>query len=120
MGDYGLIGVVFCLPGPQAGQWEIDTWLMSCRVLGRQMEKFMFDRLVEAARERGISEIAGVFKPTQKNALVRDHYPQLGFTRAGEEAGVVRYQYAVPEEMAPSAIHILNDTMVNGGKNGRL
>ncbi len=120
MGDYGLIGVVFCLPGPQAGQWEIDTWLMSCRVLGRQMEKYMFDRLVEAARERGITEIAGVFKPTQKNALVRDHYPQLGFTRAGEEAGEVRYRYAVPDETAPSAIHILNDTMVNGGKNGRL
>ena len=43
--------------GQRRRRWEIDTWLMSCRVLGRQMEKFMFDRLVEAARGQGIREI---------------------------------------------------------------
>ena len=52
MGSYGLIGVLFCRPADRGDIWEIDTWLMSCRALGRQMEKFMFDRLVEAAVER--------------------------------------------------------------------
>src|SRR5262245_20166745 len=54
MGSYGLIGVLCCRAVDRGDTWEIDTWLMSCRTLGRQMEKFMFDRLVEAAIERRI------------------------------------------------------------------
>ncbi len=106
MGDYGLIGVVFCRPGEHARQWEVDTWLMSCRVLGRQMEKYMFDRLVEAAQERGITQIIGVFQPTAKNALVRDHYPQLGFRPDAEQPG--RFVYSVPSGPVTSATHILD------------
>ncbi len=105
MGDYGLIGVIFCRPGEPA-TWEIDSWLMSCRVLGRQMEKFMFDRLMEAARERGISEVVGVYVPTQKNGLVRSHYHELGFTQEGE----FRYRIVVPAIELRTATHIKNES----------
>ena len=47
---------------------------MSCRVLGRQMEKFMFDQLLDAAQKRGIEEIVAVYRRTPKNGLVREHY----------------------------------------------
>ena len=42
-GSYGLIGVILCRTRDDLRAWEIDLWLMSCRTLGRQMEKFMFD-----------------------------------------------------------------------------
>ena len=101
MGDYGLIGVIFCR-GRSAHEWEIDTWLMSCRVLGRQMEKFMFDRLIEAAQARGIRTIFAEYLPTPKNGLVRDHYDQLGFTRVSER----HYEFRVPHEEVVTATHI--------------
>jgi FkbH-like protein len=110
MGDYGLIGVIFCRPGSSRTQWEVDTWLMSCRVLGRQMEKFMMDRLEEAARARGIYEIVGVFRPTAKNGLVKDHYDQLGFERIGATPEEVRYRRVVPTEESVRAMHIRNET----------
>jgi len=107
MGDYGLIGVIFCRPVGDA-VWEIDTWLMSCRALGRQMEKFMFDRLVEAARARGIAAIAGVYRPTPKNGLVRDLFDQLAFRRTSATGEEVRYTLEVASVGEPAATHVRN------------
>ena len=107
MGDYGLIGVIFCRPAEEHA-WEVDTWLMSCRVLGRQMEKFMFDRLIDAAQTAGIRSIVGLFRPTAKNVLVRDLYDQFGFTRIAESPEEVRYQLAVPTEPVLTATHVRN------------
>lgn len=106
MGSYGLIGVMFCRPVGPRHRWEIDTWLMSCRTLGRQMEHFMFDRLLEAARERGIREIAALYRATGKNALVAQLCDTLGFTRISETPEEVRYLLAVPEQPAIVATHI--------------
>jgi FkbH-like protein len=108
MGGYGLIGVLFCRPADRGGAWEIDTWLMSCRTLGRQMEKFMFDRLVEAAVERRIDRIVGVFRPTAKNGLVKELYDQMGFRRAGESSDEVLYELDVPAAPAVTATHVRN------------
>ena len=110
MGSYGLIGLLFCRPVGGAAEWEIDTWLMSCRTLGRQMEKFMFDRLVEAAVERGVRRIVGVYKPTPKNGLVKELYDQMGFRRIGEDAAEVRYELDVPSTPAVTATHVCNVT----------
>ncbi len=76
-GDNGMICVVICRPdGPD---WLIDTWLMSCRVLGRRVEQMTLREIARAARERGVGRLIGVYKPTARNALVRDHYKSLGF-----------------------------------------
>jgi FkbH-like protein len=109
MGEYGLIGVIFCrLAG--ADHWEVDTWLMSCRVLGRQMEKFMFDRLIEAAQTQGVREITGVYRPSQRNGLVKDHYDKLNFTRIAETAEEVRYSFVVPPTSVRTATHIADES----------
>jgi FkbH-like protein len=110
MGSYGLIGVLCCLPADRGGTWEIDTWLMSCRTLGRQMEKFMFDRLVEAAVERAVSRIVGVYRPTAKNGLVKELYDQMGFRRIGESGDEVRYELDVPATPVITATHVRNVT----------
>jgi FkbH-like protein len=90
-GDHGIIGLIFCTPADDPSAWMVDTWLMSCRVLGRQFEEFMADAMVRAARERGVRMIYGEYRPTPKNGLVADLYPRLGFANAGEVDGGTRY-----------------------------
>ncbi|ASC70426.1 uncharacterized protein XM38_013650 [Halomicronema hongdechloris C2206] len=80
-GDNGLISVIIAKPillGSEQAL-HIDTWLMSCRVLGRQVEKEALNILVNQAKERGYSTLHGEYIETAKNQIVRDHYTNLGF-----------------------------------------
>ncbi len=78
-GDNGVVSVII---GEKNGDTlNIDLWLMSCRVLKRDMELAMLDALVAAANKHGISKLVGVYIPTAKNKMVKDFYPDvLGFT----------------------------------------
>jgi FkbH-like protein len=91
-GDLGMIGVVIGRPADHRGAraWEFDTWLMSCRVLGRKVEPGMLDAIVQAARAAGVDWLVGVYKPTPKNGMVARHYDNLGFELVGEDADGVR------------------------------
>jgi len=83
-GDNGMISVVICRKLNRI--WEIDTWIMSCRVLGRGIEQATLRVLVDHARAANALELRGTYLPTAKNGLVRDHYAKLGFVevdRAG-------------------------------------
>ena len=92
-GDNGMISAIICR---QAGQsWEVDTWIMSCRVLGRRVEEALLQYLVQQARLRGITEIIGRYIPTAKNGLVRDHFSRLGFVRTGSQNDETIWQLAV-------------------------
>jgi FkbH-like protein len=76
-GDNGLISIVLGRKDDSA--LHMDLWLMSCRVLKRDMEVAMLDAVVDRAREQGIQAIYGYFFPTAKNAMVAEFYPTLGF-----------------------------------------
>jgi FkbH-like protein len=92
-GDNGMISAVICR---QTGQsWEVDTWIMSCRVLGRRVEETILQYLVEQARVRGITEINGRYIPTAKNGLVRDHFSRLGFVQTDTQDGETTWQLAI-------------------------
>ena len=94
-GDNGMISVVICRPG-EPGVWEIDTWLMSCRVLGRKVEHMVLREVLEHARHAGIHKLSGTYIPTDRNKLVIDHYPRLGFTKVvEEESGLTRWELPV-------------------------
>ena len=82
-GDNGMISAVICLKNGR--QWEVDTWIMSCRVLGRRVEEALLQHLVQQARAAGASELIGRYIPTARNGLVRDHFEKLGFARLGAE-----------------------------------
>lgn len=86
-GDLGMIGVIIARPDDLDGTpvWLLDTWLMSCRVLGRRVEEAMLAEVAEAARQAGIDHLLGLYLPTAKNNMVRDHYGKLGFTLISEE-----------------------------------
>jgi FkbH-like protein len=96
-GDNGMISVVICRE-QEPDEWEIDTWLMSCRVLGRCVEQMVLQHVVEQARKRGIHKLKGTYIRTDRNKLVEDHYAKLGFTTMGEETdGRAHYELLVEE-----------------------
>lgn len=82
-GDNGLICVVIMEKQDEETLF-VDTWFMSCRVLKRGMENFTLNTLVDYARENGFKRIVGEYILTQKNGMVREHYPNLGFEPMGE------------------------------------
>jgi FkbH-like protein len=104
-GDNGLVSVI---AGSLRGEaLEIDVWLMSCRVLNREMELAMFDALVEHCRARGVRRIVGVYIPSKKNGMVAEHYGSLGFHRVPESgADRVLWSHDVPETYSPMGRHI--------------
>jgi FkbH-like protein len=95
-GDNGLVSVLIGRVFDETV--ELDLWLMSCRVLNREMEFAMFDALVEQCQARGIRKIVGVYIPSKKNSMVAGHYAGLGFTRLGESSGDHEsWHFDVPE-----------------------
>ena len=85
-GDNGVVSVV--IGEKDAGTLHIRLWLMSCRVLKRDMEFAMLDELVAQCTSAGIHTIRGYYYPTAKNKMVRDLYERFGFTKVSEdEAG---------------------------------
>jgi FkbH-like protein len=81
-GDNGMISVIIFDKAPT--EWSCDTWLMSCRVLGRRVEELVLATVAEAARSAGAKWLKGTYLPTKKNALVVEHFAKLGFTKTGE------------------------------------
>ena len=81
-GDNGLISVILARPDERWGETALllDTWLMSCRVLGRQVEAAALEVVAKEAAMRGAQSLIGEYRPTNRNGLVSDHYPKLGFT----------------------------------------
>ena len=85
-GDNGVVSVVIAEKNGNCA--HIRLWLMSCRVLKRDMELAMLDGLAERCLAEGISTLYGYYYPTAKNNMVREFYGQLGFERISEdEAG---------------------------------
>jgi FkbH-like protein len=103
-GDNGLVSIVI---GRRDGNaLHIDLWLMSCRVLKRDMELAMLDALVERAAASGISTLFGYYTATKKNAMVADHYQKLGFElSAGGETGGSVWTLAI-SQYSPTNRHI--------------
>ena len=76
-GDNGIVSVVI---GKIKGtELHIELWLMSCRVLKRDMEYAMLDELVKCAKAHGIDTVYGYYYKTQKNKMVADLYALFGF-----------------------------------------
>lgn len=82
-GDNGVVSVV--IGKKQGSELHIELWLMSCRVLKRDMELAMLDRLVEECRKCGINKLVGYYYPTAKNKMVKDLYSDFGFEKISED-----------------------------------
>jgi FkbH-like protein len=89
-GDNGIIAVLIArVSGADA---FIETWLMSCRVLGRRVEEACLNVLAERCRRAGARRLIGFYRPTGKNDMVREMYRELGFEALAEaEPGACRW-----------------------------
>lgn len=76
-GDNGLVSIV--LGRRESNLLHLDLWLMSCRVLKRDMELAMLDAIADYAKAMGVHALRGYYLPTKKNGMVSDHYQKLGF-----------------------------------------
>jgi FkbH-like protein len=103
-GDLGMIAVVICqeIRDGENLNWNIDTWLMSCRVLGRKVEEAMLREIVGAAKAKGVKQLIGTYIPTAKNAMVADHYSKLGFVPADKAEDGCTYVLDLAGYAAPT------------------
>ena len=96
-GDNGVVSVV--IGEKEEKTLHIRLWLMSCRVLKRDMEFAMMDTLVESCKNQGIDTIYGYYYPTAKNAMVKEFYAGQGFEKTEEdEQGNATWTYEIPIE----------------------
>lgn len=114
-GDFGLINAVILRRADEV--LEIDTFLMSCRVLQRGVEQFAMNKIFEFARSHGHTRVVGRYIPTAKNVMVKGFYEQFGFTcistsPEGSEWSLGTEEY-VPRQVfirEPGADHLLLST----------
>jgi FkbH-like protein len=108
-GDYGLIGIVVTIDGND-GYREIDSLLMSCRILGRNVEQALIAELDSAARHDGRTRLIGHYIATAKNAMVANFYPTHGFAPTGDDGVFSRDLAANPPLPFPDHVKILRET----------
>jgi FkbH-like protein len=115
-GDYGITGLAIVEHAPGAQRARIDTLLMSCRVLGRNVERALFDRLVADLTARGARVLEAEYVRTTKNAQVEDLFDRFGLrvTEASDERK--RYQLNLAG-YAPAGIDYI-EVMESDGRQG--
>jgi len=93
--DNGLVGVAIVRRAGECA--EIDTLLMSCRVIGRTVETGFLSFLIAEAERSGAKRVEGWFLPTKKNAPARDFYERHGFQRVEESGGGSKWSLDLPQ-----------------------
>ena len=81
-GDNGITGVYIVKKNEDS--WLIDTFLLSCRIIGRGIEHAILSEILKDAKANGIKEIKAQFIPTQKNKPAENFLPDYGFTKQNE------------------------------------
>jgi predicted enzyme involved in methoxymalonyl-ACP biosynthesis len=111
-GDHGIVGIL--IASHDAESLCVDTWLMSCRVLGRRLEEVMLNSLRKYAYAAGYKTVVGLYRPTAKNHQVADLYDRRGFDFIETAvSGERRYRLSlggVPED--PSGFVVKDYTQV--------
>ncbi len=115
-GDNGVVSVVIGrIEGPAL---DIELWLMSCRVLKRDMELAMLDQLAARCQAQGLKVLRGRYIPTPKNSMVRDLYASFGFTKLSEDPDGATLWELPLASYEPKCKVIAVNTQANG-KRGR-
>ncbi|MBQ8996047.1 MAG: HAD-IIIC family phosphatase [Oscillospiraceae bacterium] len=100
---FGDNGIVSCIVADQTDPvtWDLELWIMSCRVFKRDLEYAMFDELVKKVKDNGGATITGWYYPTAKNRIVSDYYSSLGFEKEEETENGTFWKYTIPENTSP-------------------
>lgn len=101
-GGYGLTIESIVLPTDELHVAELDTFLMSCRVMGRKVEHAFFAELVRELKRRGFTKLRAHFIPTAKNMPTADFLPSVGFEKVGNH-----FEHSLEVVDSPAHIHII-------------
>jgi len=106
-GEAGLVGLAIIRV--QEKDWLIDTFLLSCRVIGRTIEQTLLTYVVRQGRKKGAQQLIGEYIPTAKNGLVKDFYPQQGFNtiKTSKQDGLTQFQAKLDKLPADYADYLL-------------
>jgi FkbH-like protein len=94
-GDNGIVGIAITLQ--DQALCRIDTFLLSCRVIGRTVETAILATIADHADADGATTLVGTYVPTKKNAPARDFYSRHGFVAAGTANGASTWELALNE-----------------------
>ncbi len=94
--DHGLVSLM--IARQQGAVLDIDTWLMSCRVIGRTVERTMLAHLCRRAAQLGCATLQGTYVPTEKNAMAADAYAKCGFELLHRNDGHEIWTYDLPSK----------------------
>ena len=101
-GDNGITGV-FIVYKENPKEWFIDTFLLSCRVMGREVEKGMLGYIINIAKENGIEQLKAQFIASQKNKPIEDFLSNCGFHNVGDYWFYsLKEQFTVPDYLTVS------------------
>jgi len=112
-GDSGLTGVLIAIP--EGGGLRVDTWLMSCRVLGRRLEEVMFGALVRYAAQNKYMYITGEYISTAKNSQVADLYVRLGCAATGQKGESRLFRWDMGRMFLAPAMLVCEDLTQRAG-----
>ena len=104
-GDYGIVAVI--LASVESGTPTIDTFLMSCRIMGKHLENFFIDRVEKDFLSAGYETLQAEYIPSTKNMPVAEFYDGLGYERVDEQSGAIKYRIRLTER--PAREFFVND-----------
>jgi len=110
-GDQGIVAVLLAVPVPEEGTLSVDSFLVSCRALGRGVEDALWSAMLEEARRHTYHRVEAAYFASAKNQLVANFYDRLGFRRDAQNTNAVRYVLdrietaAFPPWIARSSVH---------------
>ena len=97
-GDNGLTGLAIIEKVKNANNWRIDTFLLSCRVLGRRAEDVLLAYILSEAKKADIKYVTGEYIPSPKNMPTKEFYNKNGFININDINGIEVWQYNLENE----------------------
>ncbi|MCE5185827.1 MAG: HAD-IIIC family phosphatase [Planctomycetaceae bacterium] len=109
-GDNGTVGLA--IVNKQTESWRIDTFLMSCRVIGRQAEDALVDRICRDAQLSNVKQLTAEYLKTPKNALAADFWDKMNFIKTSLDEKTSQYKCDL-ERYAPKEFKYLKLISIN-------
>ena len=108
-GDNGLVAVALAIPenGDNSSDWKIDTFLMSCRVVGRKVESAFLGVLCNLIRTKGGNSVIGEYIATAKNGMVSEFYQNHGFKGQDDEGRYWKWNFSDGKVSIPEFISVI-------------
>jgi FkbH-like protein len=96
LGDEGIVGAAIVRKEPEV--WILDSFLLSCRVIGRKIETAFLATIVADAKKQGVSMLVGEYIPTPKNTPVKDFFSSHGFKKLSKEGDLYRWKLDITKQ----------------------